>query len=280
MWSLPNRRTVCTHSTARRANGDGNSAPGPAGQPETIYSLPCVHNDLVFIGDRSGYLHCLNLETGLTIWKQEMANSVNATATVFEELVITATNAGNVQAFAKRDGRRVWKRGLDGPSSRQLFLVNGHLVATADSLYYLDPLTGKIRHRARWRGQKVGSAAAVGDRIALFLSISAKGLSHEACKSKCKAHSETSHSETLLLLEEGATVREIECSKYRHDVRFSSTTGLLYASGLAGFDILDPETGVRLYSSAMNACGVPEVTRETIFTLDNKGTVSAMAHPY
>jgi outer membrane protein assembly factor BamB len=37
---------------------------------ETIYSDPAVAGHRVFIGDRQGYLHCLDLQTGRMNWQK------------------------------------------------------------------------------------------------------------------------------------------------------------------------------------------------------------------
>src|ERR1700690_1494064 len=37
---------------------------------ESIYSAPTIDGNNVFIGDRRGYLHCLNSRTGTVFWKQ------------------------------------------------------------------------------------------------------------------------------------------------------------------------------------------------------------------
>src|SRR6202042_1011810 len=90
---------------------------GPEG--ETIYSEPVVDGRRLYIGDRVGWLHCLEVEAGETIWKQETSDasirSVNATGVVVAGLVIIATNAGLALAYSAEDGRPVWQCKLDGP---------------------------------------------------------------------------------------------------------------------------------------------------------------------
>jgi hypothetical protein len=63
---------------------------GPVG--ETLYSAPVLDGCHLFIGDCMGWLHCLDVETGRTIWKQQASDgpnpNVNATATVAAGLLI------------------------------------------------------------------------------------------------------------------------------------------------------------------------------------------------
>ena len=82
---------------------------GPEG--ETLYSDPAVDGRRLFLGDRRGWLYCLDVETGQTIWRRMTSDArnraVNATGIVVEGLVITATNAGLVLAYSVEDGRPV-----------------------------------------------------------------------------------------------------------------------------------------------------------------------------
>jgi hypothetical protein len=79
-------------------------------------------------------------------------------------------------------------------------------------------------------------------------------------------------------------VREIQCSGYASAVRFSPATGLLYASGLNGLDILNPETGQWLnmlrLAERTGGCGLPDVTKDRIYLIDGKGAVCALQHPH
>ena len=42
---------------------------------ETLYSEPVLDGRRLFIGDRRGWLYCLEVETGQTIWKRETSDA-------------------------------------------------------------------------------------------------------------------------------------------------------------------------------------------------------------
>ena len=126
----------------------------------------------LFIGDRLGWLYCLDVDTGETIWKRLTSDDgnhdVNATAIVVAGLVITATNAGLALAYTVEDGRPVWQSKLDGPCTHHLFLAGKQVVAAAKSLHFLDRLTGELQDRVGRPGLEVGFAAGTPSQVALF----------------------------------------------------------------------------------------------------------------
>jgi hypothetical protein len=251
---------------------------GPEG--ETLYSEPILDGSRLFIGDRRGWLHCLNVETGETIWKQQASDgpnrNVNATAVVVAGLVITGTNAGLALAYSIEDGRPVWQAKLDGPCVQHLFLVGKQVVAAAESLHFFDPITGESQGRVNWPGFGVSFAAGTPLNIVLFTrSLLAGWETGEPMERE---------SETLFVFEGTRLVREMRCSGYTHEVRYSTATGLLYASGLRGLDILNPETGEWLHTlrsaETTSGCGLPDVAESGIYTMNGKGVVCALQHPH
>ncbi len=247
---------------------------GPEG--ETLYSQPVLHGGRVFIGDRRGWLHCLSAVTGETIWKQSASDgpmcNVNATAVVVAGLVVTATNAGFALAYTVSDGRPVWQAKLDGPSIHHLFLVGKHVVAVAESLYFLDPLNGELRGRLNWPGFEVAFAAGTPSNVALFTRSLLAGWE--------SADPVEPESETIFLFEETRLLREMRCSSYIQGIRYSDATGLLYTSGLRGLDILNPQTGEwqHMLQSADMTC-LPDVSENRIYAIDGNGVVYALQHP-
>jgi outer membrane protein assembly factor BamB len=115
---------------------------------ESIYSDPGVGGKRVFIGDRQGYLHCLDLQTGRILWQQltnkEKNNDVNSTLVVFKNIVVGGTNANMAGAYDVRTGREVWRCKLDAPSGFGPLLFRDLLVLLADSVYLVKPATEKI----------------------------------------------------------------------------------------------------------------------------------------
>lgn len=80
---------------------------GTAG--EWIYSSPTLYKKKVYVGDRKGFLHCIDSETGKTIWRRCTSrarnNAVNSTPVVSQGLVIVSTNARMAVAYEAESGR-------------------------------------------------------------------------------------------------------------------------------------------------------------------------------
>jgi hypothetical protein len=177
---------------------------------ETLYTEPVVDGNRLFVGDRRGWLHCLNIETGETIWKQEVSDgpnrNVNATAAVVAGMVITGTNAGFAVAYAVEDGRPVWQGKLDGPCTNHLFLVGKQLIVAAESLHLFDPLTGESQGRVNWPGFFVSFAAGTPSIVVLFISSLLAGWETGEPVER--------ESEILFVFEGTRLVREMRCSRY------------------------------------------------------------------
>jgi len=127
---------------------------------ESIYSSPSAHENRVYIGDRRGYLHCLDAESGRTMWKRQTNRAhgdVNSTPALLDSLVKVSTNAKTVVAYDALSGKLAWKQKLDGPSTFGPLVHGNSILAVSNSLYLLSP-TGKIRRRFSWKDEKVGEA--------------------------------------------------------------------------------------------------------------------------
>jgi hypothetical protein len=250
---------------------------GPQG--ETLYSQPVLDGNFLYIGDRRGWLHCLDVKDGKTIWRHQTSGGpncdVNATAVVIAGLVITANNAGLAMAYASENGRPVWQGKLDGPCINHVFRVGKQVVAAAESLHFFDPLTGEPQGRVNWPGFGVSYAAGTLSNVVLFTRSLLAGW--ESCGPVER------DSEILFMFEGTRPVREMRCSRYAHAARYSSATGLLYTSGLMGVDILNPETGEWLHAlrppERAGGCGLPEVAENRIYALDGSGVVYGLQHP-
>jgi len=244
---------------------------------EMLYSAPVLDGKRLFLGDRMGWFYCLDAGTGQTLWKRltsdDENDQVNAAAIVTGGLAITATTRGLALAYSVEDGEPVWRSELEGPCAHHLFLVGKQLIAAAESLYFLDPLTGELRGRVHWPGFSVSFAAGTPAKVALFRRESRDEL-------ETTDESGSPEPETLLLFEGTRLVREIPCSPYASDVRFSPSTGLLYVSGLRGLDILNPDTGEWLHAlESADGIGLVEVTENRIYAMDMRGVVRALRHP-
>lgn len=253
---------------------------GPQG--ETLYSEPVLDGKRLFIGDRMGWLYCLDVETGNTTWKRETNDcnrDVNATGAVVAGLVITGTNAGLALAYSVEDGRPAWQCKLDGPCTNHLFLAGKHVVAAAESLHFLDPVTGELQGCVRWPGLAVAFATGTPSQVVLF-----RRLSWDEREKDNRPERSPESEETLLVFDGTRLIREMHCSTYWSAARYSHQTGLLYVSGLNGIDILNTETGEWLHAlrpadGRAGGYGLPDVAGNRLYTVSGNGVVCALQHP-
>jgi outer membrane protein assembly factor BamB len=154
-------------------------------------STPVITGNRVVTLGADGALHCLDLESGKTIWARMLLKEyrvppsyfgIGTSPVVDDGLVLVnvgAKNAGIV-AFALADGKEVWKA-TDDPasySSPVIRTVDGtkHAIFfTREGVVILDPRTGAVRHRQHWRARYDASVNAatplvIGDRA--FFSAS------------------------------------------------------------------------------------------------------------
>jgi outer membrane protein assembly factor BamB len=134
---------------------------------ESIYSQPVVDGERLFIGDRRGYLHCLDTSSGEAIWRTQTAPdhsaNVNATALIHGDLVLTANNEGNCLALDKASGKIVWQHALDGASTNEVQMFqNRVLVRTRHSIFGIDPESGQEVWRETWPGAQIWAMAVAG----------------------------------------------------------------------------------------------------------------------
>lgn len=90
-------------------------------------------------------------------------------------------------------------------------------------------------------------------------------------------------SETVLVYEGTKLAQHLGCSHHLHAVRHVAQTDRLYASGLNGLDILDPNAGVWLHSIQPgypdHGVSVPDVAHGRIYMMNARGLVMALQHP-
>jgi len=238
---------------------------------ESIYSQPTLHRNSVFVGDRCGFLHCLDSRTGLTNWKKRTSQakncSLNSTPVVEEGLVIVGTNANMAAAYNAKTGERVWVRKLNGPSGFGPLLCRGLLAVVTDSIYLLKPENGKVVRRFFWKGH---------------------GVSHAECTSKeifaiLRGDWATDGSVKLVALNEKGIRFTETCTAFAGFLRYSNERKLIYVSHLEGIDVRRAESGViackieRRNRPAGN--GSVDVKENTIYVLTMDGYVYALRHP-
>lgn len=238
---------------------------------ESIYSSPTVYGNSLFIGDRRGYLHCLDSRSGNTRWKQCTSRAkncdLNSTPLVAKGLVIVGTNANMAAAYEPKSGKRVWIRKLNGPSVREPLNCGGLVALATDSIYFLEPESGKIVRRFSWKGDGVSSVTATRKTIVANL----------------RGRWPPNGSEKLVGVNKEEVYFTASHTAFVAFLRYAAETKLIYVSHLEGIDVIRPEDGsiaCKIENKSRPLGNGPvDVKRSTIHVLTNDGHVFALRHP-
>jgi hypothetical protein len=239
---------------------------------EWIYSSPTVYQDKLYIGDRKGFLHCLDSGTGETIWSKctnrEGNPSVNSTPAIVNGLVIVPTNAKVVVAYDAITGEDAWEQSVDRASTFGPLLHNGLLaVVTVESLYLLDSADGQVRQHFQWKGDNIDFAESTRRDLVILL----RGTSPS------KDHSEIVFLNELGIHRTGSLTGN--CLRFRHSIEKE----LLYASHFHGVDLFRPDTGEVLCklttTEESGDTALVDIKENMIYALTGEGSVHALRHP-
>jgi outer membrane protein assembly factor BamB len=236
-----------------------------------IYSQPTLNGNKLFIGDRCGYLHCLDSRSGKTRWKvltnTEKNSDVNSTPVIIGGLVIAATNAKVVAAYGAKSGDRVWVQKLDGPSSFGPLLFRRKLVVVTDSLYLLRPETGKIIRKFAWKGDAASRADCTQRSVVCLL----------------RGSWPPDGTAKLVGLDESGILFTQSSTAYVASMRYVKKTKLIYVSHLEGIDARRPTEGVLAFkirrSRVPSGVSQVDVGSNRIYALTGDGYVYALRHP-
>ncbi|HEV8524612.1 MAG TPA: PQQ-binding-like beta-propeller repeat protein [Terriglobales bacterium] len=234
---------------------------------EWIYSNPIVSRNRLFIGDRRGVLHCLDANSGKHLWSAQTNRKnadVNSTPLVLDGLVVVGTNARTAAAFDTANGRRVWKRNLNGPAVFGLLRHRDMVVVVTESIYLLSPGSGNVEKHLRWRKESVDYVENFGGRLAAVLrDRSSNGTSRiSVCDVVKGAVNTVSH--------------DVWCPT----LRYVPETRMAYVSHLNGLRLLDANANTLTDIAVPDeGVGVVDVRDGTIYVATGRGRVFAIRHP-
>lgn len=238
---------------------------------ETIYSSPTLYRDRLYIGDRCGFLHCLDESSGETIWRQRTNRAknddVNSTPLAIQGLVVVGANAKKAVAYDAKSGKVVWVQKLDGPSVFGQLLYRKSLVVLTHSIYRLESASGRVIARFSWKGESVNAAEVTAKTIIALLRTE-----------------QPAGGEMRLVGVDGTRIRfSSGYAAFCPEVRYAPETKLIYVSHLEGVDLCRPETGevigrLKLGKQAERA-GLVEVKQNTIYLITGEGHAYAVRHP-
>jgi outer membrane protein assembly factor BamB len=239
----------------------------PHSEPrEWIYSEPAVGKRSVFIGDRSGDLHCLDQLTGKTVWRRGVSrgsnNQVNATALIAGPGVITANNAGAVVCYAVRTGKTLWRRDVGGPCSRGLLRLGSNVVIGAGSLFGLDVNTGSIRFEVGFPQKNVSAFTVAQKRI-----VTVFGPDFGV------AEQDGSWGYELVVIERGRAIARRPVGGIGV-LGTCADMGLIIRLNARSMEFIDPSTGT-LIGTRRGRTALPDYSRRSLYGLTDNGVVFA-----
>lgn len=246
---------------------------------ESIYSYPSAEGDRVYIGDRGGYLHCLNCNTGSTIWRRSTSQArnadVNSTPVLKNGLVIVSTNARRIAAYDARSGELAWKQKLDGTSIFGPLSEGDSIFAVSNSLYQLEVNTGEIQQRFSWKNEKVLAAEVTPQSIVVLF--------WPRLWTRKKQQQPKLYKLTLVERNSGLQ-RSLTLGGYCPCFRYVRIKRLLYLSHLSGLDLIRPREGtvfrqIKTTSDTRGGIALVDVSEDAIYVLTGDGYTYSLRHP-
>jgi outer membrane protein assembly factor BamB len=238
---------------------------------EWIYSAPTIFRRSVFIGDRRGYLHCLDLRSGKVRWAQRTNKArnddVNTTPIISNGLVIVGTNAKRAVAYEPETGKRVWTCALDGPSGFGPLTYKRLIAVFTDSVYLLIPQSGKVARKFSWRNDGITMAASTPQGIVAML----------------RGESPPRLTVELIGLRESGIRFSKTIRASVAFLRYAKESKLVYISHLEGIDVCEPDKGDVIcairHGEPLEGIGPVEVYGNKIYALTGNGYIYASRHP-
>lgn len=122
--------------------------------PEPVLSGPSLEGRYAVFGSTNGKVFAVNVDTGMSRWRYDLASSVSMTPVAVDNEVFAVDDAGNYAMISLVEGGLKWRNRTFGPVSAPPSVGLGDvLVASEDrALYALNRGTGKINWA--YRSQK------------------------------------------------------------------------------------------------------------------------------
>jgi outer membrane protein assembly factor BamB len=256
---------------------------------EWIYSSPSTKEGRLYIGDRRGFLHCLDIDSGTTIWNQctnQAGGDVNSTPVLLHDLVIVTTNAKTAVAYEALSGKLAWTQDLNEPSTFGPVMHGRSVLIVSGSLYVLDPKTGRVQRQLSWSDRKVQQAVSTPRSIIVVLrpDIPRTEISATNVEAITAAAKELRAKTIMCVIAQSGTEsqRQIDC--LCPSLRYAPATRLVYLSHLGGIDVFRPSSGTFLYqlkaeNRSRRGTGLVDVKDANVYALMGDGCVYALRHP-
>lgn len=142
---------------------------------EMLVASAVIRGGKVYVGCKEGTFHCLDLETGKSVWKAKTLGAIDGAAAFAGELVIAGSQDGQVYAWNAETGQEVWKFETEAEihAAANVWVPPGQTeprvyIGSYDySVYCLDALKGTKLWAAE-TGYYINGGAAIGEGKVVF----------------------------------------------------------------------------------------------------------------
>ena len=141
---------------------------------DDIKSTSSVNEGVVYITSWDGYLHAINITTGISIWTHHSGYMIMSSPTVDTEnkMIYYGDHSGKIYAVNINRGRRIWvyntgDRILSSPTLVKT--TNTLIIGSNDAnIYLLDTTTGRLKQQIPLLSGLSGVPVALGDHLYVF----------------------------------------------------------------------------------------------------------------
>lgn len=142
---------------------------------EMLVASAVIRAGKVYVGCKEGTFHCLDLETGKSVWTAKTLGAIDGAAAFAGDLVIAGSQDGQVYAWNAETGKDVWKFETEGEihAAANVWVPPGQsearvYIGSYDySVYCLDAAKGTKLWAAE-TGYYINGGAAIGEGMVVF----------------------------------------------------------------------------------------------------------------
>ena len=96
-----------------------------------FFSSPAIGSDRIIIGSRDYYLHCVDRESGLMLWKFQTRDEVDSSPVIIGDTVLVGSNDGRLYMIDIESGQERWSFECGAPIPGSPAVVNGMVIVGA-----------------------------------------------------------------------------------------------------------------------------------------------------
>jgi len=174
----------------------------------------------------------------------------------------------------------MWRTELDGPTHHEALLWRDcAVVRTEKTVYALSTQDGSVYHQWHWPNNSLWSLEMRGDQLFLVMR-----------QAEIPGQPIHPQAEFVGLIDDTEVYRSTYPPHITPNLKYESRNGLLYEAARQGLGIVDPGSGHRLfavydfqrygrYDLHADYTSLPTIIDNTMFLLNELGTIYALKHP-